>query len=75
MPYFQVPIRQEVPARAEVEVEADSFEEACIRVQRDIEANGMITIADEPEFTASWDEAHGLAVADAKLPQRQDLSD
>ena len=68
MPIFNVPVRQNVPARGEVAVEAASLEEACIKVQEDIDDNGFLGLAGEAEFTTCWQEAFGLTVDDVALP-------
>lgn len=65
---YTVPVRMRVPAHAQVEIEANSLEEACIRLRDDIDENGMITIASTPDFTADWENADELAVGDVVLP-------
>lgn len=68
MTQYSIPVRMNVRAFAEVEVEANSLEAACIRLQEDIQENGMITIADVPDFTADWEHADQLALEDVMLP-------
>jgi len=65
---FKVAVRKEVPAYAEVEVKANSREEACMKVQEDICKQGSDSEAAEAEFVANWKEAYGLTLADATLP-------
>ena len=68
MAIFKIPVRKEVPAYAEVEVQANTLEAACLQVQEDIDKLGGNSAAAEAEFTADWGEAYDLALADVMLP-------
>jgi len=68
MATFQVPLIVQVPATSSVEVEADSLKAACEKVEADLDANGMVTIAEESEFEANWVDATMPMVDDVLLP-------
>jgi len=70
MTTYQVPICAQVPARGVVEVEADSFEEACTKVQADIDEHGFLSQAGEAELTTEWENVHGLSLDQANFPDR-----
>lgn len=69
MAMYKIPVKKEVPAYAEVEIEANTLEEACLLVQADIHKLGINSDAAEAEFTADWSEAHDLALAEVMLPE------
>jgi len=71
MAIYQVPICAQVPARGIVEVEADSFEEACTKVQADIDKHGFLSQAGEAELTSDWENAHDLSLDRASFPEDQ----
>jgi len=71
MSTFQVPVRVNVPALGTLEVEADSLENACLKVQADIDTNGFDSLAADAEFTTNWGEQSGLTVDDVLLPSGQ----
>ncbi|QEG35852.1 hypothetical protein Pr1d_31580 [Bythopirellula goksoeyrii] len=62
MTVYKVPVRVEVPAHGEVEVEADSLEKACIHIRDDIREHGFNSIAGEAEFTTDWENATNLSL-------------
>ena len=68
MAKFQVPLIANVPATSSVEIEAESLQAACQKVEADLDANGLITIAAEPEFEAQWERDSMPAIDDVLLP-------
>lgn len=74
MTRFQVPVRVDIPAYGAVEVESDSFEQACLFVDNDIRQNGCNSVAADVEFEADWSNAHSLSLADSALPNDKDSS-
>jgi len=68
MTIYRIPICVQIPARGTVEVEAESFESACIKVQADIDENGLLSNAAEADFTADWENARELSLDHASLP-------
>jgi len=74
MAVFKVVVKKQVPAYAEVEVKANSLEEACMKVQEDIREHESDSEAAAAEFTADWSEAYGLTLADVTLPDGRNFS-
>lgn len=71
MPTFQVPVCVNVPAHGTVEVEAVSFEDACVKVREDIAQQGFESQAAESDFTSDWSRQFGLAIDEVALPKRE----
>jgi len=74
MSKFTVPVRKTLIANAQVEVEADSLEQACIQVKEDIVKNGVDSQAAAAEFDADWENATDLSVGDVVLPDGRNFS-
>lgn len=74
MAIFKIPVVKQVPAYAEVEVEADTLEEACIQLRDEIKRDGLGSRAAEADFTADWEEAYDLTLADVILPDGRNFS-
>lgn len=68
MPKFTVPLIQNLTARADMEVEAPTLKEACLKVESDLDTNGFITCGQLPEFEVDWENAGMPKVDDVTLP-------
>lgn len=71
MPNFEVPVRINVPAHGTVDIEAESFEDACTKVREDIAQNGFESRAAEADFTSDWSRQTDLAIDEAAFPKRE----
>ena len=70
MAIFHIPLRVDVPAHGSVDVEASTFEEACAKLQADIDEHGFVSNYGEVDYTTYWESASVPALDRANFPKK-----